>query len=419
MRPRRLGFTPTTPLTSVSLLAFALAVALPVRAAQNEPHSPPPDTAEAHVGKGYEAVKDERYQEAAKEFQAALALDPGLIRARYQLAVCWFALGKMQEARDEFERLEKETGGDASITYYLARLALRAGDAEAAIRKLLPLMKAPPFSDTAYYLGTAYLEKGAFEQAEKWLRVAAQADPRDYRVPDHLARAYQREGRKVEAEKQFEISARLRQSYDMASMEAVACSQLLETKSLDQARPACQQLFDSNDPDKLTTLGLLYGQHGLYVDAVQPLEIASRLDPDSSEIQHDLGLTYFRLRRYSDARTALAKAVRLRPDFFGSNALLGATLYALGQDEPAYKVLSHAHALNLGHRDTANLLFKEAVILANREENQKKYKSALSYLQKAAQLQPEDQEVRQRLSDLLRRLGRAPALKPADMVPPR
>jgi tetratricopeptide (TPR) repeat protein len=233
-----------------------------------------------------------------------------------------------------------------------------------------------------------------------------------------LARVYQREGRKADAEEQFDISSRLRQHYDRASQQAVACSQLLETKPFDQAQPACEQLFDPNDPDKLTTLGLLYGQHGHYAEAVQPLEKAGRLDPDSFEIQHDIGLTYFRLRRYADARATLVKAVALRPDFFGSNALLGATLYALGQDEPAYKVLSHAHALNPEDRDTASLLFKEALVLASREESQKKYDSALAYLQKAAQLQPEDQGVRQQLSDLLQQLGRAPASKPAEKVPP-
>jgi tetratricopeptide (TPR) repeat protein len=370
------------------------------------------------VGKGYEAINDERYQEAAKEFQAALALHPGLTRARYQLAVCWFALGKMPEAREELERLEKESGGDPNVVYYLARLDLRAEDSEAAIKKLSGLMNDPPFADTAYYLGAAYLEKKELDQAEKWLRVAAQADPRDYRVPDHLARVYQREGRKVEAEKQFEISSQLRQRYDQTAQQAVACSQLLETKPLDQAQPACQQIFDPNDPDRLTTLGMLYGQHGLYAEALRPLQEAARLDPESSEIQHNLGLTYFRLRRYADARAALTKAVALRPDFFGSNALLGAALYVLGQDESAYKILSHAHALSPGDRDTATLLFKEAMVLASREENLKQYDSALGYLQKAAQLQPEDQGVRQQLSNLSQRLARTPPSKPAEKVLP-
>jgi tetratricopeptide (TPR) repeat protein len=368
----------------------------------------PADTAEAHLGKGYEAEKDERYQVAAKEFQAALALNPGLVRARYQLAVCWFALGKTQEARQEFERLEKETRGDASVVYQLARLDLRGGDVETAIMRLVRLVHDPPFPDTAYYLGTAYLQKGELAAAEKWLQVAARADPRDYRVPEHLARAYQREGRKAEAEKQFALSSQLRQRYDQASQQAAACSQLLETKPVEEAKPACEQLFDPNDPDRLTTLGLLYGQHGRHEEAVKPLEEACRLDPDSFEINHDLGLSYFRLRRYGEARKPLEKAVALRPDFFGSNALLGATLYTLGEDEAAYKVLGHAHALNPEDHDTANLLFKETLILASKEETQKKYTSALAYLRTAWQLQPQDQEVQRRISKLLRRISHSP-----------
>ena len=407
--PRRQSARSPKLLTTLGLLLLVPALVAAEQAGEEKAAG---DTPEAHVGKGYEYEQHERFDEAAKEFEAALARDPGLARVRYQLAVCWFALGKTQQAREEFDRLEKQTSGDPSVAYYLARLDMRAGDTDAAIKRLTRLVNDPPFPDASYYLGAAYLEKREFEQAEKWLRVAAQTDPRDYRVPDHLARVYQREGRKTDAEEQFAISSRLRQHYDQASQQAVACSQLLETKPFDQAQPACEQLFDPNDPDKLTTLGLLYGQHGHYAAAVQPLEKAGRLDPDSFEIQHDIGLTYFRLRRYADARAALGKAVALRPDFFGSNALLGATLYALGQDEPAYKVLSHAHALNPEDPDTTSLLFKEALVLADREETQKKYDSALAYVQKAAQLQPGDQEVRQRLSDLSRRLGRSSGLKP-------
>jgi len=113
-------------------------------------------------------------------------------------------------------------------------------------------------------------------------------------------------------------------------LNAASCSR---RNQYEEAQPACDQLFDPNDPDRLNTLGRLYGQHGHFAEAVRPLEEAARLDRDSSETQHNLGLTYFRLRRYAEARAALEQAVALRPDFFGSNGLLGATLYALGEDD--------------------------------------------------------------------------------------
>ncbi len=364
------------------------------------------DSAQAHVGKGYEYLKDERFQEAAREFQAALELNPSLVRARYQLAVCQFALGKWKESREQFERLRAETGADPSVSYYLGRLDLQEGNIDAAIRQLESLASGPPFPDTAYYLGSAYLKKDNLEAAEKWLRRAATADPHDFRVPDHLARVYQKSGRREEAEKEYARSAELRQRFNEASRLAVACSQELETRKLEDARATCQQLFDPNDPDKLTTLGMLYGQHGHYAEALEPLQRAARLDPGSSEIQHNLGLTCFRLQRYAEARAPLQKAVELRPDFFGSNALLGATLYALKSDEPAYRALDHAHQLNPQDADTAGLLFKLAGLLAEARCAKNEVVECLTYLRKAAELHPADAEVHRRLSKVYSLLDR-------------
>src|SRR5579871_3443157 len=57
--------------------------------------------ANAHIGKGYELEQDERFAEAAAEFRAALALDPGAVNAHYQLAVCLFAIGDRDASRHE------------------------------------------------------------------------------------------------------------------------------------------------------------------------------------------------------------------------------------------------------------------------------------------------------------------------------
>jgi len=94
------------------------------------------------------------------EFQAALALNPRLDQARYQLAVCWFALGRTRETRQEFERLEKESGIEANGEYQLAQLDLREGAMDSAIRRLTGLVNNPPFPGTSYYLGIAQLQKG-------------------------------------------------------------------------------------------------------------------------------------------------------------------------------------------------------------------------------------------------------------------
>ena len=363
------------------------------------------DTPEAHVGKGYQYEQNERYEEAARQFLAALAVDPRLVGARYQLAICYFALGRRPEARQEFEHVQTETGVEPSVTYYLGRLDLLDGALESAIARLKSVTAAPPFPDAAYYLGSAYLKNNELELAEKSLRTAAELDPHDFRVLDHLARVYQKLGRWEEAEREYAHSEALRQRYNETARQAVDCSRKLETRAADEARATCQQLFDRSDTDKLTTLGMLYGQHGDYADAVEPLALASRLDPDSPEILHNLGLTYFRLKRYAEARRPLERAVALRPDFSGSSALLGATLYALKEDQAAYRVLDHAHQLNPADSDTASLLFETAVLLAQKELATKAYTQSLHHFRKAAELRPADAQVHRQLADVYRLLG--------------
>src|SRR5207247_8737832 len=47
---------------------------------------------EVHVGRGYEDVQNQRFQEATREFQTELALNAGLVRIRYDPASWHFGL---------------------------------------------------------------------------------------------------------------------------------------------------------------------------------------------------------------------------------------------------------------------------------------------------------------------------------------
>src|SRR6266550_1892372 len=158
------------------------------------------DTPETHLGKGYDALKQDRYDAAAAEFRAALEIDPTLtLRARFPLAVALFELHKSDEARRELEVVRREVGDHPNVLYYLGRLDLDDHHFEDAIRNLNQAAAKPPFPDTAYYLGYAYFKQGDLPAAEKWLQQAAQLNRRDARVPYQLGLVYRKQGHEEEA----------------------------------------------------------------------------------------------------------------------------------------------------------------------------------------------------------------------------
>jgi protein O-GlcNAc transferase len=365
---------------SLAVLAIAAAVAA---------GQPASDSPEPHLGKGYDALKQGRYDDAVSEFQAALKLDPKLVtRARFPLAVAFFELKQSDAARREFEAVRREVGDHPNILYYLGRLDLLDRNYESAIRNLSKAVDKPPFPDAAYHLGFAYFKQGDLGSAEKWLKVAATATPRDSAVPYQLALVYRKQGREDEARKAFALSSELRRRDADDSQLRSECAHKLDQGPRDEAREFCQRLYDPNDAAKLTALGLLYGQHGDLEAALDPLRRAAELAPQAPQMQYNLAITYYRLNRFAEARTPIAAAVQRWPDIFQLNALLGAVLFKLEDHLAAYRALRRAHELNQQDAGVVDLLFVTTLELARKSLVLREYADALRYFDEAAGLRP-------------------------------
>lgn len=365
------------------------------------------DAPESHLGRGYEALKHERYGEAVTEFRAALRLDPALVsRARFPLAVALFEMKESSEARREFEAVRRELGDHPNVLYYLGRLDLMDQNFEGAIRNLTKAMAQPPFPDTAYHLGFACLKQGDLASAEKWLKLAAQANPADSAVPYQLALVYRQEGREQEAEKAFALSAEFRRRGAEESRLRLECAQKLDQGPREEARAVCGRLYDPNNAAKLAALGTIYGQHGDLEAALEPLRRAAELEPQSPQMQYNLAFTYFELNRFEEARVPIARAVERWPDLFQLNSLYGAVLLKLGRDREAWPVLLRAHELNQQDSRTSDLLCRTALSLARASLAAGEYSEALRYYEEAAKLRPGDPELQRGLAEVRDRVNK-------------
>lgn len=312
--------------------------------------------AQAHLGEGLRLFGLQRYAEAAREFQLALKDDPNIAEARYHLAVSYFEQHRYPESRREFERL-KPSGYQADwVTYYLGRLDLVDGDWDSAIRRLESLKRQQPLQDELYYLGFALLKRNQADRAISVLRRQIEFNGRDFRAHNLLARAYMKAGQSEEAEREFQRSEDLHQYYREGKEDLGACRSDLAAGRADQAWARCGAALQSDDVDRLVAVGLLFGSFQDYPHALDALERAHLLDPDSPEVNYNIGFTYFHQKQYSRARPFLESALRERPDFFEALEVEGTALCRLGESSTARPVLERAHALRPGDPAVTELL---------------------------------------------------------------
>jgi len=391
---------------AVMMLTLTLAGSSFGQAASAAPSSNP-EPVEAHLGKGYDALKQDRYEVAAQEFRAALALDPSLVlRAQFPLAVALFEQHKSAEARREFEGVRRETGDHPNVLYYLGRLDIEDRDFASAVKNLTQAVVKAPFPDTAYYLGFAYFKQDDLPNAEKWLKEAAQLNPRDSRIPYQLGFVYRKEGREDEANRSLALSQDLHRQDDTEAQMRAECGQKLDQGLREEAHAICDKLYNADDAERLTALGMIYGQHGDLEAALKPFLRAAELSPKSPQVQYNLALTYFQLNRFQDARVPLAAALKRWPDLFPLNALYGAVLAKLGEDVAAYDSLRHAHQLNPRDSATSDLLYSTTLKLADDNRKVKRYADAHRYFDEAAQLRPQDPEPHRGLSEIYTLTGK-------------
>ena len=363
---------------------------------------------EVHLGKGYEALRSERYADAASEFRAALELDPTLaMRARFPLAVALFEQRNYPDARAEFEKVRKDSGDQPGIYYYLGRIDQEQQNYKGAVENLSKAAANPPYPDTAFYLGMAYLKAGDEANAEKWLKEATHIDSADSRAFYQLAILYRKQGRTEEANQAFARTKEEKASSDKLTQLKVQCDQELSHGLSEQARTVCEQLNDPNNADKLLSLGVLYGQHGFLEDALPPLKRAVEISPRSPQMQYNLAYTYFELGRYAEARAPLEQATQRWPDLFPLRSLYGNVLWKLGDTPGAYAELRYALKLNPGEKSTEELLYQATAILADQAEAKSAINEAIRYWTEAAKLRPAQPEPHHRLSLLYRKSGRA------------
>ncbi|HUF12618.1 MAG TPA: tetratricopeptide repeat protein [Longimicrobiales bacterium] len=176
-----------------------------------------PHVAEAHVSRGLALTLQKRYDEAASEFDAAIAINPRLYDAWYFFARSAYAAGDMTAAAERFERageIQPESFDNWGLLANAYTSLGRIEDARAATGRAIEAAEATlrlsPDDVRALYFGSGALVLiGERERGLEWAERAASMDPDDPGVHYNLACTYSLAGEVERAMKHLERALEL------------------------------------------------------------------------------------------------------------------------------------------------------------------------------------------------------------------
>lgn len=155
----------------------------------------------------------DRFADAGKMFQQALAIRPGSVKVEENLGLVYDAMNQPQDAEAALRKAASWTnagGRDEWPFLDLGSFLLDHGRSNEALEPLQTAVRIQPLSAIAHEkLGRALLvnQQNAAGIAE--LEQAAKLDPKDPKVHFELGRALRQAGRTEEAKKEFELSQQL------------------------------------------------------------------------------------------------------------------------------------------------------------------------------------------------------------------
>jgi tetratricopeptide (TPR) repeat protein len=129
-----------------------------------------------------------------------------------------YTQGRLPDAAAHLRESVRLQADQLGAHYYLALIARDQGDDAAAIEQFEALLRRhPDHAASCEALGGLLMSAQRYDDAERYLRKAAQLNPSSVKANYQLGLLFARVGRKDEADKQFALAKSLRQDDDATS----------------------------------------------------------------------------------------------------------------------------------------------------------------------------------------------------------
>ncbi len=247
-------------------------------------------------------VEQNRKDEALKLYQKCIEVGRSTTGSAYfNIGALHYAAGRIEEARQAFERSMAADPRSPRAARALAELMRREGRVKEAIDLLQRTIALQADAKALMALGGLCAQAGQSPRAEAALRRCIELDPTLPRAHYRLAKILQRSDRSDEALAEMAAFVRLLPSHPRGQLE----------------------------------LGVMLAKRKRWVDAEKHLREAVRLSPKDSSAHYNLGVLLAGQDRFAEAGASLRQAVHLDPNHAPAQNALGQVLKTLGRTDEA------------------------------------------------------------------------------------
>jgi protein O-GlcNAc transferase len=338
------------------------------------------------------------FEGAAALYVQILRAVPGATHVRSNLGAAWAAMGRYDDAIDQYGQALKQED-DPSIRRNLAVALVKTGQTrEAATEAERALLAQPSDRDALLLVADCRLRLGETQGAVDLLKPAAAASPGDKAVAYLLGTALIDLNRTAEAQAVMDGLFR----DDSAEAHVLLGSMHSKHKDWTAARAEYEKARAMNP--RLPLVNFLYGEAVMkerndWAGAAAAFRDELETDPNHYESNLLLGTLLREEGRHEEALEHLTRAARVRPDELAVKFSLGAVCLALGRMQEAERLLTEVATAVPGHLPTQMQL---AVLYTRlgRPEDAAKARARVVRLTKEADARS-FQGVRESISDLI------------------
>jgi tetratricopeptide (TPR) repeat protein len=276
--------------------------------------SPSAPGIQLNIGLAY--YRKSEFDSAIAPFTAALHGAPYSLQARYLLGLCYFFTNRFQKASDTLGPLWDRESSNLNYLYVLSIAASKSSNSvlqKQAFDQMLTIGQNTP--EFYLYVGKAWLAEGATSKALEEFHAAASARPDLPLVHYFLGRTYLEQHAYAQAEAELRQDVVIEPDFPYSYEDlGILYAQLNQP---DKAEEYFRRAIERNNLLVNSYFGLakLYRQKAHYQEALEMLDRAEALAPQSASVHYTRGQILARLGQSTKADREFDTAARLLKSF--------------------------------------------------------------------------------------------------------